>query len=106
MAQRLPDLTIHDLNERELLIYRDRIEQRKKAPLITWLLWFFMGGVGGHRYYLGNVGRGIAMTLTLGGLGIWALIDGFFIPGALRKDAAEAEAVVLEEIALMRGRGN
>jgi TM2 domain-containing membrane protein YozV len=33
---------------------------------------------GAHRIYLGKIGSGIAMLLTLGGLGIWWLID-FFI---------------------------
>ena len=102
MSERQSVLTIHDLDERELLIYRDRMERQRKSPLITWLLWLFAGALGAHRYYLGNVGRGIAMTLTLGGLGIWALIDAFFIPGALRKNEAEAETLVLQEIAMMR----
>ncbi len=102
MSQIPSGLTIHDLDERELLIYRDRMEHQRKSPLITWLLWLFVGVFGGHRYYLGNVGQGIAMTLTLGGLGIWKLIDAFFIPGALRKNEAEAESLVLQELAMMR----
>jgi hypothetical protein len=34
-----------------------------------------VGGLGIDRFYLGKVGTGIAKLLTLGGLGIWALID-------------------------------
>ena len=106
MAERLASITVHDLTERELLIYRDRMERLKKSPLITWLLWLFTGGIGGHRYYLGNIGRGIAMTLTLGGLGFWTLIDAFFIGRALQQNTSDVEMLVLQEIAAVRTRQN
>jgi len=38
------------------------------------LCWFF-GLLGVHRFYLGHTGIGIAQLLTAGGCGIWALID-------------------------------
>lgn len=59
-------------------------EDAKKTPVVVWLLWLFTGGIGGHRYYLGDTGMGVAMTLTLGGIGIWALIDAVFINRRLR----------------------
>jgi len=38
-------------------------------------LCFFIGIIGVHRFYVGKVGTGILMIVTLGGLGIWALVD-------------------------------
>ena len=53
-----------------------------KEYLTALLLSFFLGGLGIDRFYLGYNGLGIAKLLTLGGCGIWALID--FIMIAMR----------------------
>ena len=39
------------------------------------LLCFFFGGLGVHRFYAGKIGTGILMLVTLGGLGVWTIID-------------------------------
>lgn len=46
-----------------------------KSRLAALLLCFFLGWLGVHRFYVGKVGTGVAMIFTLGGLGIWVLID-------------------------------
>jgi TM2 domain-containing membrane protein YozV len=69
----------------------------KKSAGIAYLLWFFLGGLGVHRFYLGQTGSGIAMAIIfvlsvvtsaigigLVGLvviGIWWFVDAFLIPG-------------------------
>ena len=50
-------------------------ETSEKKRLVALLLCFFLGGLGVHRFYVGKTGSGIAQILTLGGLGIWWLID-------------------------------
>jgi TM2 domain-containing membrane protein YozV len=47
----------------------------EKSRLAVTLLSFFLGTLGIHRFYLGKVGTGILMIITLGGVGIWTLID-------------------------------
>ncbi|WP_372473368.1 TM2 domain-containing protein [Capnocytophaga sp. ARDL2] len=46
-----------------------------KSQLIALLLCVFVGGLGIHRFYLGYKTEGIIQLLTLGGCGVWALID-------------------------------
>ena len=46
-----------------------------KSQLVALLLCFFLGGLGIHRFYLGYIWQGVLQLLTLGGCGIWALID-------------------------------
>jgi len=73
-------------------------ESGKKSTGIAYVLWFFTGGLGGHRFYLGRIGSAVAqLALTILGwtlllaagfgllllipLGIWLLVDLFLIPG-------------------------
>jgi len=50
------------------------MESTKSRTVAAVLCWF-LGWIGVHRFYTGKTGSGIAMIFTLGGLGIWTLID-------------------------------
>jgi TM2 domain-containing membrane protein YozV len=72
-----------------------RYDANKKSTGVTYLLWFFLGGFGTHRFYLGYTGSAIAILLiTIVGVflifplivsGIWLLVDLFIIPSMTRK---------------------
>ncbi|MGI3004849.1 TM2 domain-containing protein [Shewanella algae] len=56
-----------------MTIENEQLSDKGFVP--TLLLCFFLGGFGVHRFYTGKIGTGLLMLLTLGGLGIWTLID-------------------------------
>lgn len=53
----------------------DSREVSPKSATIALLLCIFFGMFGIHRFYVGKIGTGILMLITLGGLGFWVLYD-------------------------------
>jgi TM2 domain-containing membrane protein YozV len=62
------------------------MEKSNKGFVPAILLCFFLGALGVHRFYVGKIGTGILQLITLGGLGIWALIDFIMIVTGNFKD--------------------
>jgi len=62
-------------------------QDEKNRWVIVLILCWFAGVLGVHRFYTGHTGIGIAQLLTLGGCGIWTLIDLIIILSGNFKDA-------------------
>ncbi len=76
-------------------------EANKKSTGVAFLLWFFLGFLGGHRFYAGKeVTAVVQLILTVVGLvltmvlighlvlavvALWWLIDAFLLSGWIRK---------------------
>jgi len=56
----------------------------KKEVWVTYLLWFFFGIIGVHKFYLNKTGMGILYILTGGLFFIGLFIDLFTIPRQVR----------------------
>lgn len=66
-------------------------ERRRKSRGIAYLLWFFFGVFGVHRFYTGHTKSAVVqLVLLLTGIGVlvllpWLLVDIFLIPGLVRE---------------------
>jgi TM2 domain-containing membrane protein YozV len=70
-------------------MHNDSNTKTKLNPewIITTILVIFFGYFGVHRFYNGKIGTGILMIITVGGLGIWVLIDFIMILLSKFKDS-------------------
>ena len=84
----------------------------KKDARVAYGLWCVVGIIGGHRFYLGDTGRSVAMLFTLGGLGLWTLADVFFVGrrvravNRIRRAAIMARYGIVDEVILPPGAGD
>lgn len=63
------------------------VVDQKNRWITCLLLCWFLGVFGVHRFYTGHTGLGVLQLLTLGGCGIWSLIDFIIIATGNFKDA-------------------
>ena len=56
-----------------------------KDPTISLIISVVVGAYGVDRFYIGDVGLGVAKLLTCGGAGVWWLVDLFLIMDATKK---------------------
>ena len=58
-----------------------------KQKIVAALLCWFLGAFGVHRFYLGHIGIGVIQLLTLGGCGVWTIVDFILIlTGGVKDD--------------------
>jgi TM2 domain-containing membrane protein YozV len=67
----------------------------RKDARVAYLLWCLTGIFGGHRFYLGDTARSVAMLFTLGGLGVWTLVDVFLVGRRVRAVNRARRAAVM-----------
>lgn len=66
-----------------------------KDPILSLVISLFVGTLGIDRFFIGDVGLGVAKLLTCGGLGIWTIVDWFLIMDATKAKNLECIRQVL-----------
>ena len=70
-------------------------EKSPKSRLVAFLLCFFLGELGIHRFYVGKVGTGLLWLFTAGFLGIGTLVDFIMILCGAFKDKEGKEGYLV-----------
>lgn len=72
--------TADNITEESVVLESPAASVDDNDQIVALLLWFFLGGLAGHRWYLRSpIGWNILFILTLGGVGVWWIIDGIDI---------------------------
>ena len=97
-------------------------EPSDKDFVTTLLICIFLGGLGVHRFFVDKMGTGVLMLVTLGGLGIWWIIDILLIvtgsfedsegrviayqaAGAVNREPAKDIPAEIEKLADLKDKG-
>lgn len=70
---------------------------RQRHFLAVFFLSYMWGVFGVDRFYLGKIGTGILKLVTIGGFGLWAIIDMFLILAGTMKDKQGREMLQYKE---------
>ncbi|GBK64993.1 TM2 domain-containing protein [Paenibacillus macerans] len=98
------------LDTRELLLLESEVKAQGKNMVVAYVLWYFLGIFGGHRFYMGRTGSAVAqliLSLTLIGMfvtSIWWIVDAFLVHTWVKQHNAEVENRLIDKIFYDRGR--
>lgn len=71
--------------------------QRSRNPTVIFGLSLWLGFLGIDRFVVGDWGKGVLKLLTVGGFGIWMVVDWFLITARARaKNLAVADIMLAE----------
>ncbi|MGX6601782.1 TM2 domain-containing protein [Micromonosporaceae bacterium Da 78-11] len=73
----------------------------RKDPRAAYAAWCAAGVFGGHRFYLGDTAQSVFMLFTLGGLGLWTLLDVFLIGRRVRAVNHSRRAAIMARYGIL-----
>ena len=90
---------VSSMPEEKRIEFVSKYNNRAHNPLVLFgLNVFYLGMLGVDRFVLGQTLLGVLKLITLGGLGIWILIDCFLIGSAARRKNIEIATAVADSL--------
>lgn len=98
------------LDTRELLLLESEVKNQGKNMVVAYVLWYFLGIFGGHRFYMGRTGSAVAqliLSITVIGMlvtWIWWVVDAFLVHTWVKEHNTMVEHRTMDRIFHDRGR--
>ncbi|WP_019421496.1 MULTISPECIES: NINE protein [Paenibacillus] len=99
----------NQLDARELMLLESEMKNQGKSMLVAYILWYFLGLFGGHRFYMKKTGSAVAqliLSLTVFGLivtSIWWIVDAFLLHTWVREKNQYTEGMLMQQILNNKG---
>lgn len=97
------------LDTRELLLLESELKNRGKSMVVAYILWYFLGIFGGHRFYMGKIGTAVTqliLSLTFFGMiatFVWWIVDACILHNWVKQHNAVIENSLIDQIMYNRG---
>lgn len=100
------------MNLEEKNYIEQQVANNAKNTTVAYVLLFFLGSIGAHRFYLGKTGSAIGLIVlslltfwmfmipTI----IWLIVDACLIPGYIREDQARVRYQAENEVRMINNQ--
>lgn len=90
------------LTTNQMMLIEQRVTNEAKSTGAAYLLWFFLGLLSAHRFYLGKPGTAILQIVSyfifVGFL--WWLIDAFLIPNMIQEHKEKVRSKLMSDMSI------
>lgn len=78
---------MREVPQADRVLYARSFARQRKHPVVGVMLAFFLGGLGAHHFYMGEIGLGMIYLLLSWTLvpAVVALVESVFMPGRTRR---------------------
>jgi TM2 domain-containing membrane protein YozV len=90
------------LTTNQMILIEQRVTNDAKSTGTAYLLWFFLGLLSGHRFYLGRPVSAILQVLSyfiVIGF-VWWVVDAFLISGMIQEDKQKIRSRLMSDMSI------
>lgn len=97
------------LDARQLMLVDSEIKNQGKNMFVAYVLWYFLGALGAHRFYMKKTGSAVAqliLSITIVGLvvnAVWLIVDAFLVHTWVKEHNRELEYRLVSQMLAEQG---